>query len=235
VNSTLGSLAPRAAAKPAYAEQRKVRFPSERKLKTFTFDARDPKAYATVYWPTTDFSHTSDVRRLFVLAKVLEGRILERIRIQEGLSYTAQGGNSPSTAFPRYGLLYALVDAPPDKAQMLALEIRDIAGGIAREGVTKDELERARNPLVNELKKMLNDNNYLMSSIVSGSQEQPERLIRATTSVPELESLTMTDLNAVARSYLKSEDGLPLVIVPKQTVGKQSGAQPTAREPALEH
>ena len=101
VNSTLGSLAPRAAAKPAYAEQRKVRFPSERKLKTFTFDARDPKAYATVYWPTTDFSHTSDVRRLFVLAKVLEGRILERIRIQEGLSYTAQGGNSPSTAFPQ--------------------------------------------------------------------------------------------------------------------------------------
>jgi zinc protease len=100
VNSTLGSLAPRAAAKPAYAEQRKVRFPSERKLKTFTFDARDPKAYATVYWPTTDFSHTSDVRRLFVLAKVLEGRILERIRIQQGLSYTAQGGNSPSTAFP---------------------------------------------------------------------------------------------------------------------------------------
>ena len=60
-------------------------------------------------------------------------------------------------------------------------------------------------------------------------------LIRATTSVPELESLTMTDLNAVARSYLKSEDGLPLVIVPKQTVGKQSGAQPAAREPALEH
>ena len=88
---------------------------------------------------------------------------------------------------------------------------------------------------MNELKKMLNDNNYLMSSIVSGSQEQPERLIRATTSVPELESLTMTDLNAVARSYLKSEDGLPLVIVPKQTVGKQSGAQPAAREPALEY
>jgi zinc protease len=194
---------------------------------------RDPKAYATVYWPTTDFSHTSDVRRLFVLAKVLEGRILERIRIQEGLSYTAQGGNSPSTAFPRYGLLYALVDAPPDKAQMLALEIRDIAGGIAREGVTKDELERARNPLVNELKKMLNDNNYLMSSIVSGSQEQPERLIRATTSVPALESLTMTDLRR--RPQLSEvRDGL-LLIVPKQTADKQSATQPASREPALEH
>ncbi len=233
VDSTFGSLAPRAATKPAYTEQRKIHFPGERKLKVFTFDSRDPKAYATVYWPTTDFSHVSDVRRLFVLAKILEGRILERIRIQEGLSYTAQGGHSPSIAFPGYGLLYALVDAPPDKAQLLALEIRDIAGGIVRDGVTKDELERARNPLVNELKKMLMDNNYLMSAIVSGSQEQPQRLLRATTSVPELESLTTTDLNAVARSYLKSEDGLPLVIVPKQTVGKTSRAEPASREPAL--
>lgn len=233
VDSTFGSLPPREAAKPAYTEQRKIRFPGERKLKAFTFDSRDPKAYATVYWPSTDFSHVSDVRRLFVLAKVLEGRILERIRIKEGLSYTAQAGHSPSIAFPGYGLLYALVDAPPDKAQMLALEIRDIAGGIVRDGVTKDELERARNPLVNELKKMLMDNNYLMSAIVSGSQEQPQRLLRATTSVPELESLTTTDLNAVARTYLKTEDGLPVVVVPKQTVGKTSRAKPASRAPAL--
>ena len=78
------------------------------------------------------------------------------------------------------------------------------------------------------------DNNYLMSAIVSGSQEQPERLTRATTSVKELESLTMTDLNAVARSYLKSEDGLPVVIVPKQT-GTTSRVEPASRESAVEH
>jgi len=230
VDATFGSLATRDAAKPAYTEQRVVRFPADRKPTTFTFEARDPKAYATVYWPTTDFSHLSEVRRLFVLAKVLEGRILERIRVQQGLSYTAQGGHSPSSAFPGYGLLYALVDAPPEKAPALALEMRDIAAGILHDGITQDELDRARNPIVNELKRRLSDNNYLMAAIVSGSQEQPERLMRATTSVKELESLTTEDINVVARKYLKAEDGLPVSVIPKQTAAK---ASPRQAEPAL--
>jgi zinc protease len=113
------------------------------------------------------------------------------------------------------------------------LEIQDIASTIVRDGVTNDELERARNPLVNELKKLLSDNNYLMSAIISGSQEQPERLLRATTSVAALSSLTTDDVDAVARKYLRPDDGLPLVIVPKQNAAKESRLQPAGREPAL--
>ena len=156
-----------------------------------------------------------------------------RIRVQEGLSYTAQSANVPSIAFPGYGLLYALVDAKPDKAAELTREIRDSAARIALEGVTQDELERARNPVVSALKKLLMDNNYLLSAIVSGSQEQPQRLIRATTSVAELEALSAADLNQVARKYLQSADALPVVVIPAQTAGKASPAQPALREPAL--
>ncbi|HYL18965.1 MAG TPA: hypothetical protein VEV20_09790, partial [Burkholderiales bacterium] len=87
-------------------------------------------------------------------------------------------------------------------------------------------------PIVNELKRLLNDNHYLLSAIVSGSQEQPERLMRATTSVKELESLTTEDINVVARKYLKAEDGLPVSVVPKQTAAK---AAPRQAEPALAH
>jgi len=212
-----------------------VRFPAGHQLKVFNFEARDPKAYAVVYWPTTDFSHVSEVRRLFVLAKALEGRVLERIRVQEGLSYTAQSANVPSQAFPGYGVLYALVDATPDKATELVGEIRDIGARVAREGVTEDELERARNPVVSALKKLLMDNHYLLSAIVSGSQEQPERLTRATTSLPELQGLTVADLNEVARKYLRPEDALPVAVVPLQANGKTSRTQTPSREAALAH
>ena len=233
IGSTFGSLPTRDAVKPPYTAERQVRFPRERQLKTFSFEARDPKAYAVVYWPTTDFGHVTEVRRLFVLAKALEGRVLERIRVQEGLSYTAQSANVPSQAFPGYGVLYALVDATPDKAPELAREIRDIAARVAREGITEDELERARNPVVSMLKKLLMDNHYLLSAIVSGSQEQPERLIRATTSLPQLEGLTTQDLNEAARKYLRYEDALPVVIAPAQTTGKASPARPAERESTL--
>jgi zinc protease len=233
VASTFGSLPTRDAAKPPYTAERQVRFPRQRELKTFNFETRDPKAYAVVYWPTTDFSHVSEVRRLYVLAKALEGRVLERIRVQEGLSYTAQSASVPSQGFPGYGVLYALVDATPDKASELAQEIRDIGARVAREGVTEDELERARNPVVSALKKLLMDNHYLLSAIVSGSQEQPDRLIRATTSLPQLQGLTKEDLNEVARKYLRYEDALPVVIAPSPTTGKAPPARPAERESAL--
>jgi zinc protease len=228
VGATFGSLPARDAVKPAYAQQRQVRFPQGGPLKTFSFDTTDPKALSIVYWPTTDFSNVSEVRRLFVLAKVVGNRLLERVRNEQGLTYAAQGDHAPSQAFPGFGFLYALVDAPPAKASLLSQEIRTIGADLQRNGLTRDELERARNPVVSELKRLLQTNSYLLSAIVSGSQEQPDRLKRATTSVDELQSLTVEDLNAVARKYLLPERAVPVVIVPR---GAARGARslPTRR------
>jgi len=212
-----------------------VHFPSTRELKSFEFQSRDAKAYAMVYWPTTDFSHISEVRRLFVLAKVLEGRVLDRIRGNQGLSYAVQSANAPSNAFPGYGTLFALVDASPATAQRLALQMREIAGEIANGTITQDELERARNPIVNELKKLLMDNNYLMSAVVGSSQEQPQRLQRATTSVQELEALTVEQVQGVAQKYLQPTDGLPLVVVPVNNGEKKSALPVPSREVATAH
>jgi zinc protease len=222
VGATFGSLPTREAAKPPYTAQREVKFPSARELKSFDFQSRDAKAYAVVYWPTTDFAHVSEVRRLFVLAKILEGRVLDRIRGNQGQSYAVQSAHAPSNAFPGYGTLLTLVDASPITAQKLALQIREIAGEMANQGITQDELERARNPIVNELKKLLMDNNYLMTAVVGASQEQPQRLQRATTSVKELESLTVEQVQAVAKQYLQAADGLPVVVVPVNGVEKKT-------------
>jgi zinc protease len=216
VASTFGSLPQRQAEKPAYDGARIVRFPDARALTTFAYDTGDPKALAAVYWPTTDFSQLHDVRRLFVLAKVLGNRVLERVRNMEGLTYTAQGDHAPSQVFPGYGFLYAIVDAPPQKSRELADEIVEIAGEVYRDGVTADELERARNPVVSELRRLLSTNSYLLSAIISGSQEKPDKLQRAATSVQEISSLTVADLNQVARRYLDPQRALPVVIMPRE-------------------
>jgi zinc protease len=229
VSATFGSLPARDAAKPDYMGQRQVKFPPGGPLKTFSFDTTDPKALAIVYWPTTDFSNVSEVRRLFVLAKVVGNRLLEHARNEQGLTYTAQGDHAPSQTFPGFGFLYALVDAAPDKADMLSEQIRAIGAQLQRDGVTQDELERARNPVVSELKRLLETNGYLLNAIVSGSQERPERLKRAATSVKELQSLTVDDLNAVAKKYLLPDRAVPVVIVPKTAVKSGRRAQDAAQ------
>jgi zinc protease len=213
--ATFGSLRERDAAKRNYGNAREVRFPDTRRLTEFSYDTVDPKALAAVYWPTTDFSNVTEVRRLYVLAKVLGNRVLERVRNEQGLTYSAQGDHAPSQAFPGFGFLYAVVDAPPGKARQLAEEMRAIGAAIHRDGITQDELERARNPVVSELKRLLQTNGYLLSAVIGGSQENPDKLTRSTTSVKELESLTVADLDQVARKYLRPEAALPVVIVPR--------------------
>jgi zinc protease len=216
VTATFGSLPQRDATQKDYAAARKVHFPGARKLTTFSYDTVDPKAVAAVYWPTTDFSNVSEVRRLFVLAKALGNRVLERVRNEQGLTYSAQGDHAPSQAFPGFGFLYTIVDAPPGKALQIAEEMCAIGTAMYRDGISEDELERARKPLVNDLKRLLQTNGYMLSAIVSGSQENPDKLKRATTSVAELESLTVADLDKVARKYLGPEAALPVVIVPEK-------------------
>jgi zinc protease len=227
VSSTFGSLPQRQADKPAFDAARAVRFPQTHALTTFAYETSDPKALAAVYFPTTDFSQLQDVRRLFVLAKVLGSRVLERVRNMQGLTYTAQGDHAPSQVFPGYGFLYAVVDAPPQKSRALAEEIVAIAGELYRDGVTPDELERARNPVVSELRRMLSNNSYLLSAIISGSQERPDKLARAATSLKEISSLTVADLNQVARKYLDPERALPVVIMPREAA-KTTTLAPTA-------
>jgi len=230
VEATFGSLPTREASKSAYKQERTIHFPASRELAVFPYETTDPKGLTVVYWPTTDFSQVTEVRRLFVLAKLLGNRVLERVRNEQGLTYTAQGEHAPSHAFPGYGFVYAMVDAPPDKARALASEIRAIGGALYTNGVTQDELERARNPVVSELKRLLSTNAYLLTAVVSGSQEQPQKLARVTSSVSELESLTVEDLKSVAHKYLMPDAALPVIIVPAQTIEKTSGA---AREAEL--
>jgi zinc protease len=138
------------------------------------------------------------------------------VRNEQGLTYSAHGDHAPSQAFPGFGFLYALVDAPPGKARQIVEEMRAIGAAIYRDGVTEDELERARNPVVSELKRLLQTNSYLLSAIISGSQENPDKLTRSTSSVDELASLTVADLDQVARKYLRPEAALPVVIVPRE-------------------
>ncbi len=232
VAATFGALPTRDAAKPPYVEARKVRFPDQRGLETFSFQSEDPAALATVYWPTTDFSHISAVRRLFVLAEILQGRILDRIRIVEGNAYTVSGGHAPSIAFPNYGFLYEMVDSTPDKAARLTGEMREVAAGIVKDGVTQDELDRARGPIVNDLKKRLGDNKYLLSSLIAASQEHPEQLARIAGAVAELESLTVQDINDVAREYLAADRALAVAIVPAKNAAQMPSAAPVPESAA---
>lgn len=229
VARTFGSLPLRAAVKTVDPSLRAVHFPAARSTRTFTYEGSEPRALALAYWPTVDARAVSETRRLYLLARVFTSRLLERARNQRGLTYVAQVDHNAGFAFPGFGFLSAAVDAGPAQAQELLGEILRVADGLATGPIEADELERARKPLVNEVRRRLEENEFLLTALISASQEDPTRLERIATVFDDLASITAAQLQDTARRYLAPGRALPVLILPGGTAGPGTPADGQSR------
>ena len=78
-----------------------------------------------------------------------------------------------------------------------------------------DELDRALKPTLSQLEKSLRDNNYWLTTVLSQSQSDPQRLELARTRDADYKSITLAEINVLARKYLKAENALLVTIKPK--------------------
>ncbi|MDB4538264.1 hypothetical protein N9230_06605, partial [Akkermansiaceae bacterium] len=91
----------------------------------------------------------------------------------------------------------------------------------AEKGVTKDELERALKPLQSNLKESLRDNSYWLNTVLGASQEKPHLLDWARTRDSDYGGVTVEELNALAKEFLKKDNALLYELVPKESAKKE--------------
>ena len=85
----------------------------------------------------------------------------------------------------------------------------------AKRSITEDELERAKKPQVVSIEEMRRTNRYWMSSVLESSQEYPQRLAWSRTFVDDYKNITVEEINALAKEFLKAETEVSVVIKPK--------------------
>ncbi|MDF1826342.1 MAG: insulinase family protein [Verrucomicrobiales bacterium] len=215
--STFGSLPERAAEKPAYTEERLVKFPAGT-TKLFEFDSEIPKAMAVVHWPTTDIYDIEKSRRLGMLSSILSDRLRIKIREELGDAYSPFAHNLPSDTWTDYGYLFASVTIDPDQGESVTQVISQIAEDLASgESITEDELERAKKPQVTQIEEMRRTNRYWLGSVLESSQEYPERLEWSRTFVDDYRNITVEEVNLLAKEYLKEEAQVSIIVRPAVT------------------
>ena len=94
--------------------------------------------------------------------------------------------------------------------------MRTLADELATKGATADELDRALKPLFSQLKQSLRDNKYWLNTVISQCQLDPKRLDLARERDADYASITVKEINALAKKYLKAENALLIGIKPKQ-------------------
>lgn len=213
VAQTLGAL-PRRAERPELAELRKVKFPSEPFAREFTIVSEIPKGNIALYWPTTDGRNIHRTRRLNMLAEVFSDRLRIKVREELGDAYSPGVGNSASDIYPGYGYLQAGVTIDPPRAKQVADIITEIAADIAQKGVTEDELERAKKPVLTSLRESARTNQYWLVNVLARAQERPEVLDWCRSRYADNEAISTTEITELAKTYLPSKQASRVIVIP---------------------
>lgn len=210
---TIGAL-PRREPKPALEELKKVTFPAQPFAKNYVIDSEIPKGGVYLFWPTDDLLDVQRGRRLNLLAAIFQDRLRVKIREEIGATYSARAQNESSETFPGYGYLFAEMDVNPSLAGKISDLAIDIADELRKKGVTDDEFNRAREPILSDFRQSLRENSYWLNVVLGRAQEKPERLAWARTRLADTEAITPAEISALAAKYLGRERASRATILP---------------------
>ncbi|HEX8534608.1 MAG TPA: insulinase family protein, partial [Allosphingosinicella sp.] len=178
VASSIGALPDRAPARIAPGA-RDVRPPAPNPTpKTFTHNGDKNQAYAAIGWNTFGGTERRRERRaLSLAANMFRVRLFDRLREEEGASYSPSANSVTSDELPEWGIFYAASELRPESAPVFFRIAREIVADLAAKPAAADEFARAQNPIVSGIERRLKTNAYWLSEMEGWSRE-PERMER---------------------------------------------------------
>lgn len=215
ISKTFGALPSRPLKKDLTLYDKSITFPQGFSKKIFHINTEFEKALCAVYWPTTDLWDITNNRKLSVLATILDDRIRKELREKLGEAYSPCAANLPSTIFKNYGRFFALAMVKPQQAELVADILLQIGNDIATHGITEDEFHRALQPILHRIDIANRENCYWLS-VLNASQVHPQYLQWAQDRKEQYQSLTLNDINQVAKQYLKPDNAIRILIIPNQ-------------------
>jgi len=170
-----------------------------------------------VTYPTDDFWDIGRTRRLNVLAEILSEKLRVRIREKLGAAYSPYAYHRAYRAYPGFGILQAIFLIDPAQTGAITEETKKIIAEILAEGISEDELRRALDPTLAQIKDMRQTNRYWLNSVLAGATRHPEQISWARTIVSDYGAITTDEVEALARIYLDNQKAAVITIVPDAT------------------
>lgn len=215
VAKTLGAL-PARDSRQTLDQLRQVKYPDRPFARDYAIPTEIPKGTVVLYWPTTDSLEIHRTRRLVLLGLVLSDRLRIKVREQLGDAYSPDAGDDSSDVYPGFGYMLAHVVVDPPRAKEVADAVVGVATDLASKGITADELQRAKLPILTQLRESARTNRYWLSAVLSRAQERPQQLDWCRSRYADNESITTGDLDALAKEYLQPDHASRVIVVPQR-------------------
>jgi zinc protease len=177
-------------------------------------DTEDKKSIVLVAYPSDDIWDIKKTRRFNVLGQVISEKIREEIRESMGAAYSYSAYNNPSRAYTGYGVFYTEAVVNPNEAAAVENKIKSIVADIPKNGITDDELKRALDPVLTNIKEMLRKNSYWLKNVLTESVRYPQQIEWCRNIGGDYESVTAAELTDIAKKYLDNTKASSILVKP---------------------
>jgi zinc protease len=219
VARTLGSLPQRAEEKKT-GYVRPVTVAARPEFQRVEFVGEAYQAVAVGIWPIEEKLTFEEEVNLSVLNRILEVRIRNEVREEQGLAYAPRSEYRKFPEYKKYAMIQAMVDCSPDNAESIAKTIERIGTTLAEEGVTQEEFEGAVEPYVGHVRQALVTNSFLLGGVLVTAQEKPESLEKAIALKSGLDDvIRREEVERLGKKILARDNTRTVAIVPKPFVG----------------
>lgn len=213
VAATFGALPERPASRPVPTGADTVTFPqgaSEPVRLSHTGPA--DQALGVVAWPSPDsVADRTEGRLVSILKDVFQLRLNEELRERLGIAYSPQAASDSSEVFRNSGYLVTLAQTPPEALDQFYAAIDAIATSLRDTPISEDELNRARRPSIESLRRNQAGNVYWLGQL-QGLHGDADKVEQIRTEMSDLEAITVADIQRAARQYLTGDKALRVSI-----------------------
>jgi len=178
---------------------------------THAGDAETARLY--VYWPAPDGTDTLLSRRSQMVANLFELRLTEVLREEEGATYSPGVSTSSSRLYKGYGFIGAQLEVSPDRIDLMADRIREVAAQFRSGDIDPDVFDRAIKPTLENLETSL-ESNSLWMGVLSRAQTDEGPVERFRTREETYQSMTLEDLKPVAKQVFLPKNSVEIQILP---------------------
>jgi len=172
------------------------------------------KAAALLVWPlyVANPERRSEEYAIGLVSTIFQTRLLQRVRGNMGKVYSPTVGDyMPDNA--DQGYLAATIEATPADLDALVTAARQIAAELAAGGISQQEVDEARSPLVAE-REQARGRNEAWAGVMSHSVRYPEALDELTRYKEMMEALTLADVRKAAATWLKPQPMISTALPP---------------------
>ena len=214
ITRTLGTLAPRPDDRPPAASiDVKATVPANAPVRLH--HEGDPvQAVVAKAYPTIGLLDDVGVSTaLDIAARLVETRMIEQFREQQGGTYSPFASHPQSSVMPHYGVFLAGAQLQTGRIADFDRALNAIVADLGTHGPTPDALARARTVASSASERALSDNGYWMT-MLSGDLDDPRYVAFGKATVSRWADVTPAAVRAAVARYLRPDRGFAIQVLP---------------------